>query len=202
MQRHSVVKVLLQHQGSPPSATDVILAIFRAWEQQQNADNWAIFALLLLHLCLISQKQRTHEPAQVIRLLLTPDNLAGYHDLDPPFLTSALLRSWGEDTAEADAAQRALAAQEQDLAAVSVAAQQLSLQLTAAQKPNTTAFQQGATVAAAAAEAAAVSSAAAMPAASAVGSPAAAIRRSARTSTRAAAASAKPKALAAKRRTR
>jgi len=139
-QRHMpVVKVLLQHQGSPPSATSVVLAIFTCLMQQQNADDGAIFACLLLHLCLLSQKE--HEPAHVVCLILNPDNLGGDLVVNRSLLTSALLRSWGEDTAEADAAQRALAAQEQDLAAVSTAAQQLSLQLTAAQKPNNRASQ-------------------------------------------------------------
>jgi len=202
--RVAVVKVLLQHPGSPPSERSVMMAIMRNLKQQHNAEDRAIFARLLLQLCLITQQQGTHEPAQVVRLLLTPEVLPGFGALGRSLLTSALLRSWAEDTAEADAAQRALAAQEQDLAAVSMATQQLSLQLTAAQKPNNSTSQQGAPAAAAAAAAgaAAVSSTAAMPAASAVVNPATAIRRSARTSTRVAAASAKPKALAAKRRTR
>jgi len=204
-----MIKLLLQHRSHPPSLDTVVEGFVCVLLQQQYADNGNVLATLLLHFCLLAQQQRALQPTAAVSDLFSRPSVTAVNK-DRPVLSLALLCSWGQDTAEVDAAQESLAAQEKDLATVKTAAQQTYWQLAAADRAASSAPQPAATTAAAAAAgAAAVTSAAASPAAPAAVQPAAAPRRSARlrthvaaTAATAAAAAAAPKLRAAKRRAR
>lgn len=125
-----IIKLLLQHKSHPPSVEVVAIGCAVAMhhhQQDQHADDGGIVATLLLHLCLLAQQQLALQPAAAVSALFSDPGMAT-HDNNRPALALALLRSWGEHTAEVDAAQ------EKDLAAVKRAAQQAYCQLAAADK--------------------------------------------------------------------
>jgi len=195
VRRMPIIKLLLQHKGQPPFLDTVVEGFAYALrQQQQDAVVGGILATLLLHFCLLAEKQRALQPSAAVSYLFSRPSVAAANK-DRPALSLALLRTWGEDTAEVDAAQ------EKDLASVKRAAQQAYWQLAAADRAASSAPQPAATpAAAAAAVAAAVTSAAAAvtsPAAAAAVQPATAPRRSARLGTRVAAATAAAAAAAA-----
>jgi len=203
-----IIKLLLQHESYPPSLDTVGKGFGFAllWRQQPDScqprgpDNGGIPATLLLHFCLLAQKQQALSPSAAVSYLFSRPMVAVFNK-DRPVLSLALLCSWNEYRAEADAACSNLAAQEKDLATVKAAAQQAYRQLAAADRAASSAPQPTATPAAAA-DVAAVTSAAASPTGPAAVKPAAAPRRSARISKRVAATAAVLKSAAAKRRPR
>lgn len=122
-----VVQVLLSHKGSQPSLNTVVEALDKVVQQPPGADSLGLFASLLLRLCCIFPLAEAVPWAVAHAVLVN-------QDWDHPVLTSALLSSWGQDTAEMDAADSTLALQEKHLAAVRTAAQHVCLQVAGAQR--------------------------------------------------------------------